>query len=79
MAFSDDDPTERFAPRPIDPAAIELGLRLSEIVPVKLAAEQLKPGDRHMDATVIVFWASLQYEDLVTLVGAEARGDDRAG
>ena len=32
-----------------------------------------------MDATVIVFRASLQYDDLFTLVGAEARGDNRAG
>src|SRR6201999_1218361 len=72
-------PTERFAPWPIDAAAIELGLRLGQIVPVKFAAEQLKPGDRHMDATVIVLRASLQHEDLITLVGAESRGDNRAG
>src|SRR6202008_860432 len=72
-------PAERFAPRPIDAAAIEPGLRVGQIVPVKSAAEQLKPGDRHVDAAVLVFRTGLQDEDLVSLVGAEALGDNRAG
>ena len=64
---------------PIDRSPVESQLRLGEVVPVNGAAEQLHPGHRHVDATVVVCAAGLQNDNLVAGIGAEPLGEHRSG
>ncbi|PTR36661.1 hypothetical protein C8K38_12354 [Rhodococcus sp. OK611] len=70
---------ERLPSRPVDAAAAESGLRLGQVVPVDLAAEQLGEGRGNVDVLVLVRRTCLEEDDLGARVGAEPAGQRGAG
>ena len=70
---------EHLASRPIDLAPVELLLRLGPIVPVHLAADQLREARGDVDELVLVLRPGFEHHDLNGLIRAEAIGHHRSG
>ncbi len=70
---------ERLAAWPVDLAAVELLLRLGQVVPVHRAAEQLGEGGRDVNELVLVARPGLHDRHPHARHGAESVGQHRAG
>ena len=70
---------EHLASWPIDLAPVELLLRLGAIVPVHLAAEELREARGDVDELVLVLGPGFEHHDLRGLIRAESIGHHRSG
>lgn len=72
-------PAERLAARPVHGAAFQRGLRHRVVVPVVLAAEELRERGRHVQFHGLVDRPSLEQQHRDRGVFAQSRGEGRAG
>ena len=70
---------EHLASWPIDLAPVELLLRLGAIVPVHLAAEELREARGDVDELVLVLGPGFEHHDLGGLIRTEPVGHHRSG